>query len=121
MFKLNSGNEEQYTIDNCQKIIEDTKKKLNLEEVVQQKSNETIDSGINKANVRVRTNGMPHDLPSLENNITTPNQTSYYSGMPTYKIESNNKAYAAVLIIMEVVSLIFLVSLITFVVLKGIS
>lgn len=120
---MSNGFEEQNAINSCGKIIEDTKRRLNLEAVVQQDSLETSNSGIDKSNVRVRTDGMSHDLPSLENNITTQNQTNYYTGMPTYQTteSSNNKAFAAVLVVMEVVSLIFLVSLITFVVLKGIS
>ena len=120
---MSNGFEEQNAINSCGKNIEDTKKRLNLEEVVQRDSLETSNSGIDKSNVRVRTNGMPHTLPNWENNNSNQNQTSYYTGMPIYQTteSSNNKAFAAVLVVMEVVSLIFLVSLITFVVLKGIS
>lgn len=125
---MKEGYEEQYALENSKRIIEETKSKLNLDSLMENKektyeqSYEETSGGLDNKVVRVRTNlNTPVYKDTRE---SFDNSINYYNPVSLGTSDSNlpsNKAYASVLILMEVVSLIFLVSLITFVVLRGIS
>lgn len=113
---MSNGYEEQNAINNSSKNIEIIKQQFD-------ELNNKVNTSQSSVNVgaRVRTNDTI--ITSNKQEEIKRSNFNYYD-VPTYYIGKNNmdnKAYAAVLIVMEVVSLIFLVSLITFVALKGLS
>lgn len=113
---MSNGYEEQNAINNSSKNIEIIKQQF---DELNKKANNN--QGNVNVGARVRTNDT---IITSSKVIERKDPDLNYYSVPTYYIKKNNmdnKAYASVLIVMEVISLIFLVSLITFVALKGLS
>ena len=122
---MSNGHEEQFAIKNSKKYInsiEEQLSKLREEVNTNSSSGESLNIG-----ARVRTN-IPGTIviPTIKKD--KPNEiNNYYTGAPTYSISQNqtningNKAFAAVLIVSEILSLIILVTLVTFVAFYGLS
>lgn len=124
---MSNGDEEQKIFDEVKsgKLINWAINKLGLDNINNDVI-EPVENGITSSSVRVRTNDtVPKSIMTSEEERPINN---FYTSVPTFTINEtpsntsgNKAAFAAVLIVTEILALIVLVTLVTFVAFYGLS